>query len=82
MATRQNGHAGSSCQKLICPPADPGPGGAQTQMRTGFNRVWALLDDYALDYPAARKQFAEFQAAGEREGWLQPVADGAGASKP
>lgn len=51
-------------------------------MRTGFNRVWALLDDYALDYPAARKQFAEFQAAGEREGWLQPVADGAGASKP
>ena len=48
-------------------------------MRTGFNRVWALLDDYALDYPAARAQFAEFQSSGERDGWLQPVADGAGA---
>ncbi|KAK9819246.1 hypothetical protein WJX81_007334 [Elliptochloris bilobata] len=51
----------------------------QTQMRTGFNRVCALLDDYALDYPAACTQFEEFQAAGEHEGWLQPLADGAGA---
>ena len=82
ITSRQYGHAESSCKKLICPPAKQGPGGAQTQMRTGFNRVWALLDDYALDYPAARKQFAELQAAGEREGWLQPVADDTNASEP
>lgn len=44
----------------------------------------ALLDDYALDYPAARAQFSELQAAGEREGWLQPLdpADGDGATEP
>ena len=80
MPYRQNCHEEGYCEKLIRPPAKRGPGGVQTQMRTGFNRVWALLDDYALDYPAARKQFADFQAAGESEGWLQPVADGADAS--
>ena len=53
-------------------------------MRTGFNRVCALLDDYALDYPAARAQFGGLEAAGEREGWLQPMdlAGGDGATEP
>lgn len=42
----------------------------QTQMRKGFSRVEASLDDVVLDLPKAREDLAKLKQQALKEGWL------------
>ena len=42
----------------------------QTQMRKGFSRVEASLDDVVLDLPKAREDLAKLTQQALKEGWL------------
>ena len=46
----------------------------QTQMRTGFARTEAALDDTVLDHVHAREAFAAAKAQATTEGWLAQEA--------
>ncbi len=43
-------------------------------MDTGFQRVEGDLDDIDLDYPNAKKLFADYKAQATESGWLSPAA--------
>ncbi|EIE18312.1 MA3-domain-containing protein [Coccomyxa subellipsoidea C-169] len=47
---------------------------SQTQVDTGFQRVEGDLDDIDLDYPNAKKLFADYKAQATESGWLSPAA--------
>ena len=42
----------------------------QTQIRKGFSRVEASLDDVVLDLPKAREDLAKLKQQALKEGWL------------
>lgn len=40
-----------------------------TQMKKGFDRMQALVEDLALDYPHAKERFSKIQERAKKEGW-------------
>lgn len=47
----------------------------QTQVSVGFGRVESDLPDLDLDYPNAKKLFADYKAEAVRSGWLSAEGD-------
>ena len=44
---------------------------SETQMKKGFERMEALVEDLALDYPHARERFSKMKERAIEEGWTE-----------
>ena len=44
---------------------------SETQMRKGFDRMEALVEDLALDYPHAKERFTSIKQRAAAEGWTE-----------
>jgi len=44
---------------------------SETQMKKGFERMQALVEDLALDYPNAKERFSKIEQRAVREGWTE-----------
>eukprot|EP00891_Asterochloris_glomerata_P000321 jgi/Astpho2/321/Aster-02203 len=69
MALDPTGHHAASLFSLLAKLAASGEVN-QTQMRKGFSRVEASLDDVVLDLPKAREDLAKLKQQALKEGWL------------
>lgn len=45
---------------------------SETQMKKGFDRMEALVDDLALDYPHAKERFSKIKHCAIEGGWMEP----------
>lgn len=44
---------------------------SETQMKKGFDRMEALVNDLALDYPHAKERFSKIKQKAVAEGWTE-----------